>query len=91
MNISEDIVLDMEERLECPILEMFYTRDDNRWYVCFEEYIVVEGVDQIVHLDDVLDEIKKYDNVENVVNETYCDDRKPDTFFEQVTFEWCPV
>lgn len=88
MKITSDIVLQMEKDLKCPILEMFYTKDDDRWYVCFEEYITIEGKDQIVHLDDVLEEIKKYDNIENIVNECYIDDEKEDTWFEQITFEW---
>lgn len=88
MKINHNIVLQIEKETKCPILEMFYTEDDNKWYVCFEEYTVIEKENQIVHLDDVLDEIKKYNNIENLINETYVDDEKEDTYFEQITFEW---
>lgn len=87
MLIDKKTVLDIEKNTQCPILEMFWTRDDDRWYVCFEEDIVIKGKDQIVHIDDVIEEIKKYDNVENIVNEIYSADEK-DSYFEQITFEW---
>lgn len=86
MDITKDIVLELEKKLKCPILEMFY--DGEEWYVCFEQDIVVDGVGQIVSLDEVMDEVKKYDNVENFTNEVYADDFKDDTWVEQVTFTW---
>ena len=86
MNISKDIVLEIEEKTKCPILEMFYTKDDEYWYVCFDEYITKNNVDQIVHLDDVLEEVKEYENVEYLTNEVYIDDNGD--WFEQITFQW---
>lgn len=88
MNINEKIVLKMEKELECPILEMFYTEEDNHWYVCFEEFYRIEGEDQDTHLDKVIEEVKKYDNVKYLTDEVYVDDNRPDTYFEQVTFQW---
>ena len=87
MLINKNIVLDIEKKTECPILEMFWTKDDDRWYVCFEEDIVIGGKNQIVHIDDVLEEIKKYSNVENIVNKVYSGDEE-NSCFEQITFEW---
>lgn len=87
MNINHEIVLEIAEKTKCPIMEMFYTPEDDRWYVCFEEDIVIKGEGQLVHLDDVLEEIKKYDNVEYIINEVYEDDEE-DSYFEQVTFQW---
>ena len=88
MKINHNIVLELEKKCKCPILEMFWTEDDNRWYVCFQEDIVIDGVDQIVHLDEVMSEVKKYDNIEWFTNEVYIDDDNHDTWFEQVTFQW---
>ena len=91
MLIDKKTVLDIEKITKCPILEMFWTKDDNRWYVCFEEDIIINGKDQITHLDDVLKEIKKYDNIENIVNEVYSEVYSTDgdyKYFEQITFEW---
>ncbi|MBO5478529.1 MAG: hypothetical protein J6J36_08215 [Clostridia bacterium] len=87
MLIDKKIVLDIEKTTQCPIMEMFYTPEDNRWYVCFDEDIVIKGKNQIVHIDDVLKEIKKYDNIENIVNEIY-EGNEEDSYFEQVTFQW---
>lgn len=87
MKINEKIVLEISEKTKCPILEMFYTEEDDRWYVCFEEDLSINGVNQIVHLDDVLEEIKKYDNIEYLTNETYEGDEDVD-YFEQITFQW---
>ena len=87
MNINHEIVLEIAEKTKCPIMEMFSTPDDDRWYVCFDEDIVIKGENQIVHLDDVLEEIKKYDNVEYIINEVYEGDEE-DSYFEQVTFQW---
>lgn len=87
MLINKDIVIDIAKKTKCPILEMFWINDSNKWYVCFEEYIVIKGENQTVHIDDVLKEIEKYDNVENIVNEIYIGD-EPNSYFEQVTFEW---
>mgnify|MGYP007122058204 CR=1 FL=1 len=88
MKINNEIVLKLEKELSCPILEMFYTTDDNKWYVCFEEYYVIEGKEQRTHLGEVLEAIKKYDNIEFVTDEVYLDDDKENTYFEQVTFQW---
>ena len=88
MKINKEIVLDIEKKTKCPILEMFYTKDDNHWYVCFEEYIVINGESQIVHLDEVINELEKYNNIECFTNEVYYDDTKEDTYFEQITFQW---
>ena len=87
MLIDKKIVLDIEKTTQCPIMEMFYTTEDDRWYVCFDEDIVIKGKNQIVHIDDVLKEIKKYDNIENIVNEIY-EGNEEDSYFEQVTFQW---
>jgi hypothetical protein len=87
-SITHEIVLNLSKELNCPILELFYTKEDNKWYVCFEEYCTIEGKEQIVRLDDVLNEIKKYDNIEFITDEVYSDDDKEDTYFEQVTFQW---
>ena len=86
MKINEDIVLQIEKETKCPILEMFYTKEDNRWYVCFEEYTIIDGKNQIVHLDDVLKRLKEFDNVEYITDESYVDDE--DNYFEQITFQW---
>lgn len=88
MKINKAIVLDIEKKTKCPILEMFYTEEDNHWYVCFEEYIIINGEQQIVHLDEVMNELKKYDNIEYFTNEVYYDDTREDTYFEQITFQW---
>ena len=88
MNINHKIVLEIEERTKCPILEMFWTKDDNKWYVCFQEDIEINGVDQIVHLDDVMAEVKEFDNIENFTNEVGLDYDEDEIWFEQVTFEW---
>lgn len=87
MLIDKKIVLDIEKTTQCPIMEMFYTPEDDRWYVCFDEDIVIKGKNQIVHIDDVLKEIKKYDNIEHIVNEIY-EGNEEDSYFEQVTFQW---
>ena len=86
MKINEKIVLEIEEKTKCPILEMFYTEDDGYWYVCFEEFLTKNGIEQIVHLDDVLEKIEKYTNIEYLTNEVYIDDN--DDWFEQITFHW---
>ena len=88
MKINKEIVLDIEKKTKCPILEIFYTKDDNHWYVCFEEYIIINGESQIVHLDEVMNELKKYDNIKYFTNEVYYDDTKENTYFEQITFQW---
>lgn len=88
MKINKEIVLELEKKYDCPILEMFYTKDDGYWYVCFEQYICVLGKGKIVGLDEVLEEVQKYDNVEYLNNEVYCDDEQIDTYFEQITFQW---
>lgn len=89
VSINHEIVKQLSKDTECPILEMFFTKDDGYWYVCFEEYIVINGEDQIVHLDEVMEAIEKYDNIEWLTNETYFDDEKGgETYFEQVSFQW---
>ena len=88
MKINHEIVKQIEKDTECPILEMFLTKDDGYWYVCFEEYTLIEGEDQIVHLDEVMEAIEKYDNIEWFSNEVYTDDEREETYFEQVTFQW---
>ena len=87
MLIDKKTVLDIEKITKCPILEMFYTPEDDKWYVCFEEDIVIKGKKQIVHIDNVLEEIKKYNNIEYIVNKVYEGDEE-DSYFEQVTFQW---
>lgn len=87
MLINKDIVMDIVKKTECPISEMFWTKDDNRWYICFEEDIVINGKEQVTNLDKVLEEIEKYSNIENIVNEIYVADEE-NSYFEQVTFEW---
>lgn len=87
MLINKDIVLEIEKKTKCPILEMFYTKDDGYWYVCFEEDIVVEGINQVVHLDDVLEELKQYENIEQLTNNIY-NGEEENSYFEQITFEW---
>ena len=85
--INQYIVKRIEDTTHCPILEMFYTEEDNTWYVCFEEYTCIKGQEQLVHLDDVLKAIEVYDNIEYLTNETYEGDDY-DTWFEQITFQW---
>lgn len=87
MLINKDIVMDIVKKTECPISEMFWTKDDNRWFVCFEEDVVINNEEQITHLDKVLEEIEKYSNIENIVNEIYVADEE-NSYFEQITFEW---
>ena len=87
-SITHEIVLILSKELNCPILELFYTKEDNKWYVCFEEYYVIEGKEQRTQLGEVLEAIKKYDNIEFITDEVYSDDDKEDTYFEQVTFQW---
>ena len=88
MKINKNIVYELEKKYNCPILEMFYTNDDGYWYVCFEQYICILGKGQTVSLDEVLEEIQKYDNVEYLSNEVYNDDERDNTYFEQITFQW---
>lgn len=88
MKLNQETVITFEKEFNCPILEMFYTKEDNKWYVCFEEYYLIEGIEQDTHLEDVLNAIKKYDNVECITDEVYSDDDKKNSFFEQVTFQW---
>ena len=87
MKINKNIVLNLEKYYECPILEMCYSKNDGYWYVCFDEWTCIKGENQTVHLNDILEAIKKYDNIEYLTNEAYCGDEE-DTFFEQVTFLW---
>lgn len=86
MKINKEEVLKLEKELDCPIVEMF--DDGNKWYVCFEQYFVIEGENQKVSIDDLAEEVQKYDNVENFMNEFYIDETKNDSWFKQVTFEW---
>ena len=86
MKINEDIVLQIEKETKCPILEMFYTNEDKTWYVCFEEYTVIDGKNQVVHLNEVLERLKEFDNLEYIKNELYIDDEN--NYFEQITFQW---
>lgn len=88
MKINHEIVLKLEETTGCPILEMFEENGTGRWYVCFEEYTRIEGEDQIVHLDELMEQVEKYDGVEWFDNEVYTDDEREETYFEQVTFQW---
>lgn len=90
VSINHEIVLKIEEETKCPILELWKPKDPkDTWYVCFEEYTLIDGEDQIVHLDEVMEAIDKYDNIEWFTNEVYFDDEKGgETYFEQVTFQW---
>lgn len=83
--INHQIVKQLSEEIGCPILEMFKPIDNDKWYVCFEEYTYIDGEDQIVHLDEMLEALEEYDNIENLTNEVYEDDFN---YFEQITFEW---
>ena len=87
MKINKNTVLEIEKQTKCPILEIFYTHEDNYWYACFEEDTVIKGKNQTVHLNDVLNEIEKYDNIEYLTNECYEGNEK-DSWFEQITFQW---
>lgn len=87
MLIDKKTVLDIEKTTQCPIIEMFYTPEDDRWYVCFEEDIIIKGKNQIEHLNDVLEEIKKYNNIEYITNEIYEGDEE-NNYYQQITFQW---
>ena len=86
MKITEDIVLELERKYNCPILELY--ESDNAYYVCFEQYTCVLGKGRIVGIDEVIEEAEKYDNVGYISNEVYVDDELEFTYFEQITFEW---
>ena len=88
MKINHEIVLEISEKTECPILEL--DEPDNRgyWFVIFDEYIVINGEDQVVHLDEVMEELDKYDNIEYFTNEVYIDENQEETYYEQVSFQW---
>lgn len=89
MKINENIVLELSRKYNCPILEIWGPdKDDGSYYVCFEQYTCVLGKGRIVGLDEVMEEAEKYENVEYMTNEVYCDDELEETYFEQVTFQW---
>lgn len=88
MRINHEIVKQLEQETGCPILELFQADATGRWYVCFEEYTCIEGEDQWIHLDALMEAVEKYDGVEYLENEVYTDDEREDTYFEQVTFQW---
>lgn len=87
MDINHDIILNLEKKIKCPILELFKD-DSNCWYVCFEEYICIKGINQLVHIDELLKELDKYDNIKYLTHECYIDDEQDDTWYEQVSFQW---
>ena len=83
--INKNIVRLLSDKTKCPILEMFYTKDDNHWYVCFEEYTFYEGKDQIVHIDDLLNELRNFNNIKFLSHNVY---QEANDYYEQVSFMW---
>ena len=83
--INQDIVRLLSDKTKCPILEMSYSTDDNHWYVCFEEYTFFQGKNQIVHIDELLEELRNFDNIDFLTHEVYEDNGD---YYEQISFLW---